>query len=110
MATGLVPARTTSAEPGPAGTAADFSSGLVRPWITGVPPARTSTAGAAAVCRTTTRACPAGTAEGALTNGVITGVPLSVRCATTVAFAPAGTATSSAFAAGWVVAGSDPAG
>src|SRR3954449_5762267 len=110
MATVGVPARTTSAETVPAGTVSDFSSGLVSPWITGVPPARTSTAGAAAVCRTTTRACPAATADVSLTNGVITGLPDASRWATTVAFAPAGTDTSSAFAAGWVLAGSEPTG
>src|SRR3954470_23817933 len=105
MATVLVPARVTSALIVPAGTVSVASFGLVSPGTTTAPPARTSTAGAAAVCRTVTRACPAGTADTSLTNGVITGVPSPFRWATTVAFAPAGTVTSSAFAAGAGVAG-----
>src|SRR4051812_50035738 len=100
MATVLVPARATSALIVPAGTVSVASFGLVSPGTTTAPPARTSTAGAAAVCRTVTRACPAGTADTSLTNGVITGVPAPSRWATTVAFAPARTFTSSAFAAG----------
>src|SRR5215217_7727586 len=110
MATVDVPATTTSALTVPAAVVRVASFGFSRPGTTTAPPARTSTAGAAAVCRTVTRAWPAGTAETSLTNGVMTGVPDSVRWATTVAFAPAGTATSSAFAAGCVPAGSDPAG
>src|SRR5688572_13249134 len=110
MATVSVPARTTSALTVPAGTVSVASFGLVMPSTTGEPPARTSTAGAAAVCRTVTRAWPAGTADTSLTNGVRTGAPASVRWATTVAFAPAGTATPSADAAGSVEAGSEPAG
>src|SRR5829696_3755388 len=110
MATVSVPATTTSALTVPAGTVRLASFGFSRPGATTAPPARTSTAGAAAVCRTVTRAWPAGTADTSLTNGVRTGVPVSVRCATTVAFAPAGTVTSSAFAAGVVLVGSEPAG
>ena len=43
----------------PASMSAFASLGLVRSLKTGVPPARTSTAGAAAVCRTISRALPA---------------------------------------------------
>src|SRR4029079_9277018 len=49
IATVLVPARTTSADTTPAARSADASFGLVRFGNTTVPPARTSTAGAAAV-------------------------------------------------------------
>ena len=73
--------------------AAPTTWALTRPGTTTAPPARTSTAGAAAVCRTVTRAWPAGTAETSLTNGVSAGWPSAVRWATTVALAPAGTAT-----------------
>ncbi len=110
MATVLVPASTTSADTVPGAVSRVASPGLVSPAATTAPSARTSTAGAAAVCRTVTRAWPAGTAEVSLTYGVSTGVPSAVRCAAIVAFAPAGTLTSSAFAAGWVDAGSEPAG
>ena len=59
MATVSVPARTTSAETVPAGRSVLASLGLVRPSNTGCPAARTSTAGAAASCRTVSRAWPA---------------------------------------------------
>src|SRR4051794_6801334 len=62
-ATVVVPARTTSALTVPAGTVKDASSGFVSPGATTAPSARTSTAGAAAVCRTVSRAWPAGTAD-----------------------------------------------
>ena len=48
MATVVLPARTTSADTVPAAVTRDFSFGLVSPVMTAVPPARTSTAGAAA--------------------------------------------------------------
>jgi hypothetical protein len=56
IATVSVPASTTSAFTEPAGRSALASLGLVRSSKTGLPPARTSTAGAAAVCRTIRRA------------------------------------------------------
>jgi len=105
----LAPVATTSALTVPAGTVTEASPGLDRSVSTGVPPARTSTAGAAAVCRTVRRACPAGTAEVSLTKGVSTGAPSAPRCATTVMSAPAGTVTSSALTAG-VPDASPPAG
>ena len=74
----------------PAGTSSAFSCPFDRPWITGLPPASTSTVGAAAVCRTTSRACPAGTDDTSFTNGVIFGLPLASRCATSVTLPPAG--------------------
>jgi hypothetical protein len=86
----VVPAAATAAGTVPAGTSRAFSFGLVSPLITGEPPASTSTAGAAAVCRTTSRAWPAGTADTSLTNGVIVGCPDSLRWATSVTLAPAG--------------------
>src|SRR3712207_914999 len=92
MATVPVPARTTSALTVPAGTSSVASFGLVSPGATTWPPARTSTAGAAAVCRTVTRDWPAGTGEVSLTNGVRAGAPLPSGWATTVAFGPAGDA------------------
>ena len=46
---------------------------------TGLPPARTSTAGAAASWRTVSRACPAATWEVSLTYGVSRGLPHSSR-------------------------------
>ena len=78
--------------------------------ITGVPLARTSTAGAAATWRTVTRALPAGTGETSLTKALSVGLPCASRLATSVAFAPAGTATPLASAAGWVPDGFAPAG
>ena len=42
------------------------------------------------MCRTTSRACPAGTDDTSLTNGVIVGWPDSLRCATSVTLPPAG--------------------
>src|SRR3954465_7225790 len=110
MATVSVPARTTSALTVPAGTVSAASSGLVRPGATTPPAARTSTAGAAAVCRTTTRAWPAGTGEVSFTYGVSVGAPSADRWATTVAFAPAGTATASADSSGSPVASGASAG
>ena len=86
----VVPAAATDADRVPAGTISIFSLGLVSEVITGLPPARTSTAGAAAVCRTTSRAMPSGTELVGLTNGVRVGFPAAVRLATIVAFAPAG--------------------
>ena len=55
------PPRRRPPRPSPPAPPAPSRWPLVRPWITGLPPASTSTAGAAAVCRTTSRACPAGT-------------------------------------------------
>ena len=86
----VVPAAATAADTEPAGTSSAFCSPLERPWTTGFPPASTSTAGAAAVCRTTSRACPAGTDDTSFTNGVIFGLPLASRCATSVTLPPAG--------------------
>src|SRR3712207_9437363 len=86
----------------PAGTVSVASFGLVSPGATTTPPARMSTAGAAAVCRTVTRASPAGTAEATFANGVRNRGPSAGRWATTVALAPARTATYPAGAAGGV--------
>lgn len=97
MATVSVPASTTSASTEPAATSAFASFGLVRPSKTGLPPARTSTAGAAAVCRTISRALPAPTLDTSLTNGVICGSPAALRWAARLMFAPPGTAASSTF-------------
>ena len=85
----VVPAAATEASTVPAGTISDFSWGLVRPVMTGFPPARTSTAGAAAVCRTMSRPMVVGTAVVGFTNGVRAGVPAAVRLATIVTFSPA---------------------
>src|SRR3954468_18013043 len=93
IATVSVPATTTSVLTVPAGTVRPASSGFFRPGTTTAPPARTSTAGAAAGGRTVSRAGPAGTAETSFTNGVRAGWSSAVRWATTVALAPAGTAT-----------------
>src|SRR5690242_10707174 len=86
----VVPAAATETDSDPAGTISIFSFGLLRPEMTALPPASTSTAGAAAVCRTTTRAMPSGTELVGLTKGVRVGLPAAVRLATTVALAPAG--------------------
>lgn len=59
-----VPASTTSAVAVPAGTSAFISRGLVKPANTVLLSARTSTAGASAVCRTTSRARPAALGPG----------------------------------------------
>ena len=64
-----VPAAATAADTEPAGTSSAFSCPFDRPLITGLPPASTSTVGAAAVCRTTSRACPAGTDDTSFTTG-----------------------------------------
>jgi hypothetical protein len=82
MATVEVPASTTSAFTVPAGTVSEPWFGLVTFDRTTAPPARTSTAGAAASCRTTSRACPAPTAEMSFEYGVRVGVPSADRCAT----------------------------
>jgi RNA polymerase sigma factor (sigma-70 family) len=58
-----------------------------------LPFASTSTAGAAAVCRTTRRPSPAGAADVSFTNVDSTGLPDASRCATRLAFAPAGSVT-----------------
>ena len=58
-----VPASTTSALIEPAGRSALASFGLVNLAKATLPLARTSTAGAAASCRTTNRALPAPTIE-----------------------------------------------
>src|SRR3954452_4244735 len=93
IATVDVPASTTSALTVPAGTTRLASLGFSRAGTTTAPPARTSTAGAAAVWRTVTRDWPAGIPEVSLTNGVSAGLPSAVRWATTVALAPAGSVT-----------------
>ena len=80
----VLPAAATAADTEPAGTVSSSSFGLVSPWITGLPPASTSTAGAAAVCRTTSRACPAATLATSFLNGVTVGLPSASRCATSV--------------------------
>ncbi len=69
------------------------SFGFSSPGTATEPPARTSTAGAAATWRTVRRA-PLSEAEVSFTNGVRVGVPSALRWATMVMFAPAGTATS----------------
>src|SRR6476620_11045290 len=94
MAASVEPEAVTLAEMVPAGTFScsdDF--GLVSAVMTFWSPAYTSTAGAAAVCRTMTQPCPAGGAVGSFTNGVSTGLPDASRWATRVAFAPAGSVT-----------------
>jgi hypothetical protein len=69
----VVPVAATAADTVPAGTTSDCSSGFDRFVTTGLPPARTSTAGAAAVCRTVSRAWPAATGDRSLVNRVTVG-------------------------------------
>src|SRR5664279_4886079 len=83
-----VPASTTSAEIEPADRSAITWFGLVRSLNATFVFARTSTAGAAAVWRTTKRALPAATGEVSLTNAVNTGLPAALKCATNDAFSP----------------------
>ena len=119
MTGSVVPAAATAADTEPAGTVSSFSLGLVRFWITGLPPASTSTAGAAAVCRTTSRAWPGATRDTSFLNGVTVGLPSALRCATSVTLAPAGRSASadsrgdpepSAASAGKIVTLCGPAG
>jgi hypothetical protein len=86
-----VPVAATAAEYVPAATSADCSSGFARFVKSGEPFASTSTAGAAAVCRTVSRASPASTVDVSLTNTVSVGLPLSSRCATIEAFVSSAT-------------------
>src|SRR6185312_4882092 len=90
----VLPAAATAADTEPAGTVSTSSFGFVSPWITGLPPASTSTAGAAAVCRTTSRACPAATLATSFLNGVTVGLPSASRCATSATLAPSGRSAS----------------
>lgn len=80
----VVPASATAADTVPAGRSRLASSGFARPETTADPPARMSTAGAAAVCRTVSRPSPAAVADRSLTNAVAMGSPPSSRCATAV--------------------------
>src|SRR5689334_9825032 len=92
--TGLVvPATATAADTGPEARSAVRWPGFVSPVKTGSPPARTSTAGAAAVWRTTSRAFPFASPPTGLVNAVSTGVPAADRWATSDTFAPAGRVT-----------------
>ena len=80
MTTGSVaPVGTTSAEIVPAGRSAVASFGFERLANATAPLARTSTAGAAAVWRTTRRPWPAGMALVSLVNTVSVGVPGGVE-------------------------------
>ncbi len=80
----VVPVAATVADTVPAGSSRACSSGFDRFDTTAFPPARTSTAGAAATCRTTRRPWPAATAEVSLVNTVAVGDPSVASWATAV--------------------------
>jgi hypothetical protein len=80
----VVPAAATPAEMVPAGRLRMASSGLTRAFTTGAPPARMSTAGAAAVWRTVRRPWPGAVREMSFVKRVAVASPAGVRCATAV--------------------------
>jgi hypothetical protein len=77
----VVLAGTDTVAIGPADvTLKEGTNTIVYAWgSAAVPLARTSTAGAAAVCRTVSRAWPASTLDVSLTKGVSTGLPAAFR-------------------------------
>ncbi|CPU66720.1 Uncharacterised protein [Mycobacteroides abscessus] len=68
----------------PAGRSSTASFGFSRPVTTASPPARTSTAGAAATWRTVSRPWPAAVGFVSFVKSVAVGWPPASRCATAV--------------------------